>query len=142
MFGLRERKSGGGAATRVALIGEGYRRAHVRHLLGDRARVEAELVSDKRAHMLAEIGPEVVVLDCASEGVNPLLTLPKLADLDGSPRIVALTDGSVFQGLDADALISLGADATPDIRDPRGVSEAVLSTNTRPPTRRHSLAVA
>lgn len=69
------------AATTVDLIGEGYRRAYVQHLLGDRAKVEAELVSDKRAHLLAEMGPEVVVLDCASGGVNPLLALSKLADL-------------------------------------------------------------
>ena len=131
------------AVTTVALIGEGYRRAYVQHLLGDRAKVEAELVSDKRAHMLAEMAPEVVVLDCASEGVNPLLALSKLTDLGGSPRIVALTDGSVSHGLDADALTSLGADACADIRDPQGVIEAVLSTGTEPPThRRRTLAVA
>lgn len=64
------------AATTVDLIGEGYRRAYVQHLLGDRAKVEAELVSGKRAHLLAEMGPEVVVLDCASGGVNPPLALP------------------------------------------------------------------
>lgn len=131
------------AATTVALIGEGYRRAYVQHLLGDRAKVGAELASCKRAYMLAEIGPEVVVLDCASEGINPLLALPKLADLGGTPRIVALTDGSVSHGLDEDALASLGADACADIRDPQAVIEAVLQTDTEPPThRRRTLAVA
>ena len=130
------------AATTVALIGEGYRRAYVRHLLGERAKVEAELVSDKRAHMLAEIGPEVVVLDCASEGTNPLLALPKLLELEGSPRVVVLTDGSVSRGLDADVLRSLGADAAADIRDPRAVVAAVLPGGETPPRRRRRALAA
>lgn len=143
MFGLRGRKKDeGGAATTVALIGEGHRRAYVRRLLGDRVGVGAELASDRRAHMLAEIGPGVVVLDCASEGINPLLALPKLAELGGSPRVVALTDGSVLPGPGADALALLGADATADIRDARGVISAVLPTGAEPPTRRCTLPVA
>lgn len=145
MFGFwrRETAEKAVAATTVALIGEGYRRAYVQYLLGDRAKVEAELVTDRRTHMLAELGPEVVVLDCASEGINPLLALSKLANLGGSPRIVVLTDGSVSHGLDEDALVSLGAYATADIRDPQGVIEAVLQTGAEPPThRRRTLARA
>lgn len=141
MFGLWGReKKGGGATTTVALIGEGYRTGYVRNLLGDRVRVEAELPSDRRVRMLAEVGPEVVVLDCASEGVNPLLSLRRLAALRGSPvgspvgspRVVALTDRAVSRVLDADDLALLGACATADIRDPRGVIEAVLPTGAGP----------
>lgn len=81
MFGLSKReKKGNDAATKVALIGEGYRWADGQHLLGHRTKVMAELVSDRRAHMLAEMGPEVVVLDCASEDTNSLLAPSKLAD--------------------------------------------------------------
>lgn len=65
-----------------------------------------------------------MIFNCASEGVNPLLSLPKLADLEGSPRVVALTDGPVSHGLDPNALLSLGADA--DIGDPLAVVEAVF----------------
>lgn len=134
MFGLSKRaKERSGAVVAVALIGEGYRRSYVKDLLGGRVGIAAELASDRRAHMLAEVGPEVVVLDCASGGVNPLLALPRLSGLEGSPRVVALTDASVSPGLDADALLSLGADATADIRDPRAVVGAIFSTGTEPP---------
>lgn len=54
MFGLSGRKGAeSDAATSVTLVGEGYRRSYVKHLLGGRARV-AELASDRRAHLLAE----------------------------------------------------------------------------------------
>lgn len=142
MFGLSKRANKSGeAVVTVVLIGEGYRRSYVKRLLDNRARVAAELASDRRVHMLAEVGPEVVVLDCASEGVNPLLALPRLSGLEGSPRVVALTDGSVSHGLDADVLISLGADATADILDPRAFAEAVLPTGTKP-SRHRALAAA
>lgn len=133
MFGLwgREAERDGAATVSVALIGDGYRRSYVRQLLDGRVRVDAELVSDRRAHMLAEVGPAVVVLDCASEGVNPLLALPRLAGIEGSPRVVALTDGSVAHALDPRALAPLGADATADIRDGHAVVEAVLPGDTR-----------
>lgn len=143
MFGLSRRvEERSGAAVTVALIGEGYRRSYVKGLIGGRVEVAAELASGRRAHLLAEIRPDVVVLDCASGGTNPLLALPQLSGLEGSPRVVALTDGSVSPGLDADALISLGADATADIRDPRAVAEAVLPTGTEPPRHRHRTLAA
>jgi DNA-binding NarL/FixJ family response regulator len=144
MFGLSRRKDeGSGKRIGVALIGEGYRRGYVRNLLGDRVKVKAEFVSNRRAYLLEEVCPEVVVLDCASEGINPFLSLPKLAELGGSPRVVALTDRSVSRVLDADALALLGADATADIRDARGVIEAVLDGGTQPPRDgRRALAVA
>lgn len=141
MFGLSRRaRESGDAVVTVAVIGEGYRRSYVKDLLGDRTRVAAELASDRRVHLLAEIDPGIIVLDCASDGTNPLLALPQLSRLEGSPRVVALTDGSVSLGLDADVLLSLGADATADIRDPRAVAEAVaevvLRTGTEPPSHR------
>lgn len=144
MFGLskRARESSGAVATMV-LIGDGYRRSYVKRLLGGRAVVVAELASDRRAHLLAEIRPDVIVLDCASGGINPLLTLPRLSELEGSPRVVALTDGSVSPGLDADSLLSLGADVTADIGDPRAVAEAVLfQTGTEPPRPRNRVLAA
>lgn len=142
MFGLRKRNSGSGAATTVALIGEGYRRSYVKGLLDGRVEISAELASDRRAHLLVEIRPDIIILDCASEGTNPLLALPKLSELEGSPRIVALTDGSVSPGLEADILLSLGADVTADIGDPRAVAEAVLRTGTEPPRPRHRVLAA
>lgn len=143
MFGLSRRaKENRDAVVTVALIGEGYRRSYVKDLIDGRVEIAAELATDRRARMLAEIGPEVVVLDCASEGTNPLLALPKLSGLEGSPRVVALTDNSVSHGLDADTLISLGADATADIRDPRAVAEAVLPTGTEPPRSRNRVLAA
>lgn len=147
MFGLSRRaKRSSGAAVTVALIGEGYRRSYVKDLLGGRVEISAELASGRRAHLLAEIRPDVIVLDCASGDMNPLLALPQLSGLEGSPRVVALTDGSFSSGLDADALISLGADATADIRDPRAIAEAVAGavppTGTEPPRHRHRTLAA
>lgn len=134
MFGLSRRvEERSGAAVTVALIGAGYRRSYVKGLIGGRVEISAELASDRRAHLLAEIRPEVIVLDCASEGTNPLLALPRLSELEGSPRIVALTDGSVSPALDTDVLLSLGADATADIRDSRAIVGAIFSTGTEPP---------
>lgn len=147
MFGLSRRaERSSGAAITVALIGEGYRRSYVKDLLGGRVEISAELASGRRAHLLAETQPHVIVLDCASGGMNPLLTLPLLSELEGSPHIVALTDSSVSSGLDADILLSLGADAAADIRDPRAVAEAVagavLPAGTEPPRHRHRTLAA
>ena len=144
MFGLlRRTKERSGAAVTVALIGEGYRRSYVKGLLDGRVEISAELASDRRAHLLAEIRPDVVILDCASEGTNPLLALPRLSELEGPPRVVALTDGPVSPGLDADALLSLGADVTADIGEPRAVAEAVLfRTGTEPPRPRDRVLTA
>lgn len=131
-----------GEVVSVALIGEGYRRAYVKNLLGDRVVVAAELTSDRRAEMLSEVSPETVILDYASESVNPLLALQKLAALDGSPRIVTLMDGSVSRRLDEDVLVSLGADAWADIQDSRAVISAVSPTGTEPSLPPHRTPVA
>lgn len=143
MFGLSRRaKERSSAAVTVALIGEGYRRSYVKGLLDGRVGISAELASDRRAHLLAEIRLDIIILDCASKGTNPLLTLPKLSELEGSPRVVALTDGPVSPGLDADILLSLGADVTADIGDPQAVAEALLRTGTEPPRPRHRVLAA
>lgn len=146
MFGFRRRDNQGkgdaaAETVSVALIGEGYRRSYVKRLLGGRVEITAELASDRRAHLLAELSPSVVVFDCASGGVNPLLSLPRLSKLGGSPRVVALTDGAIADGPGTAALHSLGADAVADIRDRRAVTEAILPNGAEPPGhRRHAPA--
>lgn len=117
-----EEKAPREAAPAVVLIGEGHRRAYLKHLLGDRAKIAGELASDRRVELLAEVGPEVVIVDCASRGINPLITLPRLSALKG-PRIVALTD--VPPELDGDILPGLGADVAAYIRDPLAIVRAV-----------------
>lgn len=111
----------------VILIGEGYRRARakrlLKHPLADHVSVVGELASGRRVELISELGPETVVLDCASEGINPRAILPRLADLEGSPRVVALVDGSTE--LDGRALLDLGADVIADIRDPHALAEVV-----------------
>ena len=116
------------AALPIVLVGEGYRRAYAKHLLEhpltDHVRVVGELASGRRVELISELEPEAVVLDCASEGINPLAVLPRLAALEGSPRVVALVDGAA--ALDERVLLDLGADVIADIRDPHALSEAVL----------------
>ena len=111
----------------VVLVGEGYRRAYAKHLLkhplADHVKVVGELASGRRVELLSELEPQTVILDCTSEGINPLTVLPRLADLEGSPHVVALVDGSTE--LDEQALLDLGADAIADIQDPHALAEAV-----------------
>ena len=115
------------AALPVVLVGEGYRRAYAKHLLehplADQVSVVGELASGRRVELISELAPEAVILDCASEGINPLAILPRLAVLKGSPRVVALVDGST--ALDERALLDLRADVIADVQDPHGLSEAV-----------------
>lgn len=110
------------STLRVALIGESYRRDFVREILDGHAEVVAELASDRRVGHLTAVDPEVVILDCGSQSVNPLVTLPRLAALVGSPYVVALTDISLASRLNERALLDLGADATIDIRDASAIS--------------------
>ena len=111
----------------VALVGEGYRRAYAKNLLehplADHVKVVGELASGKRVELLSELDPDVVILDCASEGINPLAVLPRLAALEGSPRVVALVDGSTAP--EERALLDLGADVIADIQDPHALPEAI-----------------
>ena len=127
----REQNEVEGAALSIVLVGEDYRRAHAKrlleHPLAGRVEVVGELVSGRRVELLAELEPEAVILDCASEGINPLTVLPRLAALGGSPRVVALMDGPTMP--DARALLDLGADAVADIRDPHALAEAVYPTD-------------
>ena len=115
------------AALPVVLVGEDYRRAYAKHLLehplADHVKVVGELASGRRVELLSELEPEVVILDCASEGINPLTVLPRLAALEGSPRVVALVDG--YPAHDGRTLLDLGADVIADVQDPHALSEAV-----------------
>ena len=114
-------------ALSVVLIGEGYRRAHAKHLLkhplAGRVKVVGELASGRRVELISELEPEAVILDCASEGINPLAVLPRLAAIGGSLRVVALVDGSAAP--EERALLDLGADAVADIQDPHALARAV-----------------
>ena len=132
MFGLwrgKKQKMSEEAALPVVLVGEGYRRAYAKHLLehplADHVKVVGELASGRRVELLSELEPEVVVLDCASEGINPLTVLPRLVALEGSPRVVALVDG--YPAHDGRTLLDLGADAVADIRDPYALANAICS---------------
>lgn len=153
MFGWFGRKNGrdgkartGGERVGVAFVGDGYRRAYAKQPLEGRVEVAAELASDRRVHLLPEVSPEVIALDCASEGVNPLVALPKLAEITGRPRIVALVDGQGADGIEeenlTETLVSLGADATANIRDAHAVVEAILPGVPRTPRDRRTLAAA
>ena len=130
MFGLwrgKKQKVFEEASLPVVLVGEGYRRAYAKHLLehplADHVKVVGELASGRRVELLSELEPEVVILDCASEGINPLTVLPRLAALEGSPRVVALVDG--YPAHDGRTLLDLGADVIADVQDPHALSEAV-----------------
>ena len=81
-------------------------------------------MSDRRVELLADVEPEVVILDCGSQGVNPLATLPRLAALTGSLRVVALTETSLT-GTVEHVLIDLGADQVADIKDSSAVARAL-----------------
>lgn len=116
------------ATLSVVLVGEGYRRAFakrlLKHPLAGRVKVVGELASGRRVELLSELEPEAVVLDCASEGINPLTLLPRLAALEGHPRIIALMDGAA--NLEEQTLLDLGADVVADIQDPHALVEAVF----------------
>lgn len=123
-------------ALRVALIGEPDRRAYVLERIEDHVDVVAELGSGRNIGHLASIHPDVVLLDCGAQNVNPLVTLPRLAALSGSPYIVALTDSSQTSKVQERALLDLGADATIDIRDAsefdRAMKRAEIRTEVDP----------
>lgn len=112
------------SALRVALIGEDYRRDYLKRQLGGRIEVAGELAADRRVDLLAEVEPEVVIVDCGSRGVNPLATLPLLAVLEGCPRIIALWD-VCLAGAGKDVLSDLGADAVAVLRDASAVARAL-----------------
>ena len=136
------------ASLPVVLVGEGYWRAYAKqlleHQLADHVKVVGELASGRRVELLSELEPEVVVLDCASEGINPLAVLPRLAALEGSPRVVALVDGAA--AFSERALLDLGADAVADIRDPYALANAICSPGPlgghSPEDTRRSMSVA
>lgn len=111
----------------VALVGDAERRARLRGLLRGRADVVAEIAEARRAFLLAEVAPDVVLLDCGADGVNPFVALPLLAALPGAPRIVAVADGAAATAAAQRALSALGADAVADLGDARSVLAAIAA---------------
>lgn len=112
------------AATRVALVGDSDRRAFVKAALGKRVEYAGELVSDRRITLLDEVSPEIVFLDCGSKHVNPLISLPILAGMAGSPRVIALVDRYTAARMHEQLLRGLGADAIIDIYDAPAIARA------------------
>jgi DNA-binding NarL/FixJ family response regulator len=73
--------------------------------------IAGELCAFQPRHIdfIAAVRPDVVVLDCASRSINPLVAIAELRNLASAPRVIALLeDGGL---IDFRTASRLGADA-------------------------------
>ena len=76
----------------VLIIGCPTRRALIKGWLTANTNLEliGEIGSPTSLELAAQLAPDIVVLDCAAPHLNPLVILPLLRALPGTPQIVAL----------------------------------------------------
>jgi DNA-binding NarL/FixJ family response regulator len=79
----------------------------------------------RHADHIADMQPDVAILDCASRSINPLVAIAELRQLAAPPSVIALLEEG--GPVDFRAASRLGADAI--VTTTRGLIDAVL-----PPT--------
>jgi DNA-binding NarL/FixJ family response regulator len=117
-------------AKTVILIAAPARRDTIKQLLlADRQLdVVGELSSAASLHLVAQLAPDIIILDCAAPQVNPLVVLPQLRAHTYAPQIIAL---SATNAADEGTLLrALGATACAILDQPGALTEALAAART------------
>lgn len=121
-------------AQTVILIAAPARRDMLKQLLTQlQLDLVGELTTATSLHLIAQLAPDIVILDCAAPQINPLVVLPLLRAHTRAAQIVALSasniaaERSLLRALGATAIAYLGqpgslpaalAAAGADVRSP------------------------
>lgn len=120
------------AVRTIVVLGDDDIRSQVRTALkGERGvQIVAEFCALQPRHVgyIDEMGPDVVILDCSSRTINPLLAMSELARTTSRPQVIAvLADG----GGDVRAMARIGAASL--VNTPSGLRRAVLGARAATP---------
>jgi CheY-like chemotaxis protein len=109
----------------LVLIGSDERREQVKSWLRGRRDITlaAEFHDSNSLRLLAHLAPDIVVLDCATPGINALVVLPWLRALPGVRNIIAL--GASDSPSEQRLMLELGAVAYAAPRGPGAFGRAL-----------------
>ena len=128
------------AARTIVILGDEDIRSQVRATLKGERGVEivGEFCALQPRHLgyIADIAPEMVILDCSSRTINPLLAVAELSKSAANPQVIAiLADGGV---VDFRAVARMGAAAI--VTSPMALRNAVASPGPDAPAPMHGVA--
>ena len=113
-------------AKTVILIAAPARRDILKQLL---TRLQLDLVGELTAatslHLIAQLAPDIVVLDCAAPQINPLVVLPQLRAHTRAAQIIALSASNTAG--ERALLRTLGATAYASLDQPGSLPEALAA---------------
>lgn len=114
-------------AKTVIIIAAPARRDTIKQLLlADRQfDLLGELTTATSLHLIAQLGPDIVILDCATPAINPLVVLPELRANTPVPQIIAL--GANSTAAERSFLRALGAAAYATLDQPGSLAEALAA---------------
>lgn len=109
----------------LVLIGGDQRREQIKSWLHGRTDITlaAEFHDSNGLRLLAHLAPDIVVLDCATPGINALVVLPWLRTLPGVRHIIAL--GASESPSEQRLMLELGAVAYAAPRGPGAFGRAL-----------------
>ncbi len=129
------------AARTIVVLGDEDIRSQVRATLkGEReVAIVGEFCTLQPRHVgfIDDLAPDMVILDCSSRTINPLLAMADLASIGTIPQVIAiLADGG---GVDFRAVARMGVASI--VNSPQALRDAVgLTRVTSPPAPRHRVA--
>ena len=128
------------AVRTIVVLGDEDIRSQVRATLKGERDVEivGELCALQPHHVgyIEDLAPEIVILDCSSRTINPLLAVGELARSSAKPRVIAvLADGGA---LDFRAIARMSAASI--VTTPKALLDAVSLPRPNAPTPVHGVA--
>jgi DNA-binding NarL/FixJ family response regulator len=90
--------------------------------------VVGKIISAGGLHLVGNIAPDIIILDCAAPQINPLIALPELCTSPSAPQIIALGVGAGERSL----LRALGAAAYAISDQPESLQEALAAIGVNP----------
>ena len=128
------------AARTIVVLGDEDIRLQVRAAL--KGELDVTIIGEfcalqpRHVGFINDLAPHMVILDCASRAINPLLAMADLNKIGVKPQVIAiLADGG---GVDFRAIARLGADSI--VNSPKALRDAVGLTRTSAPAPRHGVA--
>jgi DNA-binding response OmpR family regulator len=102
----------------------------VAHLIHSYPQLElvGRIISAGGLHLVAQIAPDIIILDCAAPQINPLVALSELRATTDAPQIIALGAGAGERSL----LRALGATAYAILDQPGSLLEALAAIGVNP----------
>ncbi|MBI5566301.1 MAG: response regulator transcription factor [Chloroflexi bacterium] len=113
--------------TSIILIGGDDRRHQLKRLLRQRRdlHISGEIGEAQALHLVERLAAGIIVLDCATPGINALMVLPWLKSLPIKSRVIAL--GVIGTATERRLLCELGAAAYATLETPETIFDVLPS---------------